>query len=126
MAVNSQQPSFPFMIQELTVDEEEPPDSSFHCLKFLPELFVLPVSAKGEKKKSLVCSLYFRCFSKFKKICVFFFRPFLEVLGNRDGTLCEKGRERKRVKGTVSLRATFACTPPLRGTLALWWLHLTP
>lgn len=56
MAVNSQQPSFPFMIQELTVDEEEPPDSSFQCLKFLPELFVLPVSAEGEKK-SLVCSL---------------------------------------------------------------------
>ena len=50
MAVNSQQPSFPFMIQELTVDEEEPPDSSFQCLKFLPELFVLPVSAEGEKK----------------------------------------------------------------------------
>lgn len=52
MAVNSQQPSFPFMIQELTVDEEEPPDSSFQCLKFLPELFVLPVSAEGEKKIS--------------------------------------------------------------------------
>ena len=125
MAVNSQQLSFLFMIQELTVDEEEPPDSSFQCLKFLLELFTLPVSAKGEKK-SLVCSLYFKCFSRFKKICPFFFRPFLEGLGNRDDTLGEKGRERKWMKGTPSLRVRFACMSPLRGIFALWWLHLTP
>lgn len=125
MAVNSQQLSFRFMIQELTVDEEEPPDSSFQCLKFLLELFTLPVSAKG-KKKSLVCSLYFKCFSRFKKICPFFFRPFLEGLGNRDDTLGEKDLERKWMKGTPSLRVRFACMSPLRGIFALWWLHLIP
>ena len=124
MAVNSQQPSFPFMIQELTVDEEEPPDSSLQCLKFLPELFILPVSAKG-KKKSLICSLYFKCFSKFKNMCLFFFRPFLEGLGNRDDTSCEKGRERKWMRGALA-EGQVCSHGAFERNVCLWWLQLTP
>lgn len=80
-AVNSQQPwSPPFMSQELTVDEEEPSDSSFQCLKFHSEVFTLPVFAE-EEKKPFVCSRYFRCFSKFQKNLPVFFQTLSRQLG---------------------------------------------
>ena len=76
MAVNSQQLSFLFMIQELTVDEEEPPDSSFQCLKFLLELFTLPVSAKGEKKNLWFVHCISSVLADSKKFAHFSLDPF--------------------------------------------------
>ena len=63
------------MTQELTVDEEESPDSSFQCLKFLFELVTLPVFAKGKKNVWFV-----HCISSVlansKKIAYFSLDPF--------------------------------------------------
>lgn len=110
-----------FLIQKLPVGEEERCDSLFHCLQFLFELFVLLVFAK-EKKISVVCALYFKCFSKFEKNCLFFFRLLLEGLGNRDGMWYKKSHERGSIwKASPSLMVTFMWVSPFREIFAVWW-----
>lgn len=63
------------MTQELTVDEEESPDSSFQRLKFLFELVTLPVFAK-EKKNLWFVHCISSVFANSKKIAYFSLEPF--------------------------------------------------
>lgn len=115
-AINSQQPSFPFMIQELTVDEEEPPDSSLQCLKFLPELFILPVSAKGKKNLWFVHYIS-SVLGNSKTYACFSLDPFskaweIEMTPHVRRVVRESGWR------ALSLRVRFARMAPLRGMLA--------